>query len=78
MMLGNTFYSSQPQPQAHVQAGFDVAAVSIAGATIMGWLPNIAAVLSVVYLCLQIATSIRNWRRQRSRPSTYYKEAQED
>lgn len=41
----------------------DVVAVSVIGATLVGWLPTIAAGLSVVYLTIQIALAIRAWRR---------------
>lgn len=61
--LGHTFYSSTPQPHAPVWASLDLAAFSVIGATILGWLPNIAAVLSIIYLGLQIAVTWRNLRK---------------
>lgn len=43
----------------------DTMAVSIAAASWMGYLPNIAAVLSIIYLLIQIPVTIDNWINRR-------------
>lgn len=61
-----TLYSSVPQPHATIWAGFDLAAIGVVGATLIGWLPNIAAGLSCIYLTLQILIAFRNYRKDKS------------
>ena len=45
----------------------DLAAVGTVGATIMGWLPAVAAVFSIVWLALQIWSdkTVQDWLKRR-------------
>lgn len=65
MMDQRVLYTHVPPQHVPVHAGMDLTAFGIIGATLAGWLPTIAAGLSVVYLCIQIALGIRAWRRGR-------------
>jgi hypothetical protein len=43
----------------------DVTAVGVAGATLMGWLPEIAAGFAIVWTGIRIYTHVSDWRYQR-------------
>lgn len=43
----------------------DVGAVGITAGSLAGYLPSIAAVLSIIYLCIQIATAVQNFVQKR-------------
>jgi len=66
MQLGHTYYSTPPHPHVHVWTGVDLAALGVVGATLIGWLPNIAAGLSCIYLTIQILISFKNYRKDKS------------
>lgn len=57
-------YPHVPEPHVHTVAVGDLAAYGVAAAAIAGWLPSIAAGLSVIYLTLQIIMAIRNWNKR--------------
>lgn len=50
-------------PAVHTTASVaaDVTAVSIAGATFLGYLPSIAAILSIIWLSMQIISTVDRW-----------------
>ena len=56
-------YPHVAPPHEPIVAVADVAAYGVAAAAFIGWLPRIAAGLSVLYLTLQIILSLRNWRK---------------
>lgn len=41
--------------------GADATAIGVAAATFMGYLPSVAAILSIIWLIIQIVSSIDNW-----------------
>jgi hypothetical protein len=43
----------------------DVTAVGVAGATLLGWLPEIAAGFAIIWTAVRIYTHISDWRYQR-------------
>ena len=57
-------YPHVAQQHVHMVAVTDVTAVGVVAATFMGWLPNIAAGMSIIYLAIQISLAIRNWWRE--------------
>lgn len=56
-------YPHVPPPHVQTVAVGDLAAYGVAAAAIVGWLPSIAAGLSVIYLTIQIILAIKNWNR---------------
>lgn len=62
-MRVETLYPHVPSPHVPTVAVGDLAAYGVAMAAFVGWLPSIAAGLSVIYLTLQIILAIRNWNR---------------
>jgi hypothetical protein len=48
-----------------VKYAADASAVGITVATIQGWLPSVAAVLSIIYLSIQIASAFSKWIEKR-------------
>jgi len=44
----------------HVKHFFDMACVGTAFATLVGWLPHLAALLSVIWYCIRIYEWVRN------------------
>ncbi len=45
----------------------DAAAVSVTAATFVGWLPSIAAVLSIIWMTIQIAVTVDKWLHHREK-----------
>jgi len=49
----------QHEPAARIADG---AAVSVLGAAVMGWLPHVATVLTIVWMAIRIANEVHKWR----------------
>lgn len=43
----------------------DLGAIGVAAATFQGWLPSIAASLSIIYLSIQISAAVSKWLQRR-------------
>jgi hypothetical protein len=41
-------------PHENIKTAFDIGAVGTAGATLLGWLPHLASILSIIWLAIRI------------------------
>lgn len=67
------FTVTQVPPSQHTiaTASIDAVAVSVAGASFMGYLPSIAAVLSIVWLTMQIISTVDKWIHRKEYRRTF-------